>query len=158
MTPWLKRTLIGATAAALIVGTLAACGHRPHHGGWGSAPVSAADSAKWRERLLDRAGSELQLDDAQKAKLGVVFDRLREQRNAFVAGTPNPRAELRALVGGERFDKARAQALIEQKTDAIRAGAPQTLDALADFYDGLKPEQQARLREWMDKRGQRWRS
>ena len=34
--------------------------------------------------------------------------------------------------------------------EALRSG---TIDALADFYDSLRPEQQAKLREFMDKRG-----
>jgi periplasmic protein CpxP/Spy len=157
MKTWIKRTLIGVFSATVLVGGLAACGQRHH--GWSAGPVSAEDAAQWRERILDRAGKELQLDDAQKQKLGVVFDRLREQRNAMVGSTQNPRTELRALVSGEKFDKARAQALVDEKTNAIRGGSPQTIDALADFYDSLKPEQQAKLREWMDKRGHgRWRS
>jgi Spy/CpxP family protein refolding chaperone len=157
MKTWIKRSLVGLFGAAVLLGGIAACGHR--HEGWGGAQVSAEDAAKWRERLLERAGRELQLDDAQKLKLGVVFDRLREQRNAFVGSTQNPRAEMRALVSGERFDKAKARELVDAKTNAIRNGSPQTIDALADFYDSLKPEQQARLREWMDKRGHgRWRS
>jgi protein CpxP len=156
MKTWIKRSLIGLFGVSILVGGLAACGHRHH--GWGGAQVSAEDAAKWRERLLERAAKEMQLDGAQKQRLGVVFDRMREQRNALVASTPNPRAELRALLDGERFDKARAQALVDQKTHAIRAGSPQTIDALAEFYDGLKPEQQARLREFMDKRGRGWRS
>jgi protein CpxP len=156
MKTWIKRSLIGLFGVSILVGGLAACGHRHH--GWGGAQVSAEDAAKWRERLLERAAKEMQLDDAQKQRLGAVFDLMREQRNALVASTPNPRAELRALLDGERFDKARAQALVDQKTHAIRAGSPQTIDALAEFYDGLKPEQQARLREFMDKRGRGWRS
>lgn len=157
MKTWIKRSLIGLFGAALLAGGLAACGQ--HHHGWRGTQVSAEDAAKWRERLLERAGKELQLDDAQKLKLGVVFDKMREQRNAFVGSTQNPRAELRALVSGEKFDKARAQALVDEKTSAIRSGSPQTIDALADFYDSLKPEQQAKLREWMDQRGHgRWRS
>ncbi len=157
MKTWIKRTLIGLFGAAILVGGLAACGQRHH--GWGGAQVSAEDAAKWRGRLLERAGKELQLDDAQKQKLGLVFDRMREQRNALVGSTPNPRAELRALVDGERFDKARAQALVDEKTNALRAGSPQTIDALAAFYDSLKPEQQSKLREFMDKRGRHgWRS
>ena len=156
MKAWIKRTLIGLFGASLLVGGLTACGQRHH--GWGGAQVSAEDAAKWRERLLDRAAKELQLDDAQKQRLGVVFDRMREQRNALVGSTTNPRAELRALVSGERFDQARAQALIDEKTNAIRAGSPQTIAALAEFYDSLKPEQQQKLREFMDKRGRGWRS
>jgi periplasmic protein CpxP/Spy len=157
MKTWIKRTLFGLFGASILVGGLAACGHR-HHGWGGGTQISAEDAAKWRERMLERAGKELQLDEAQKQRLGVVFDRLREQRNALVGSTPDPRAELRALVDGDRFDKARAQALVDGKTNAIRAGSPQTIEALAAFYDGLKPEQQARLREFMDKRGRGWRS
>jgi len=153
---WIKRSLIGLFGAAILIGALAACGQRHH--GWGGTQISAEDAARWRERLLERAGKELRLDDAQKQRLGVVFDRMREQRNALVGSTLNPRAELRALVDGERFDKARAQALVDQKTNAIRAGSPQTIDAMAEFYDGLKPEQQQKLREFMDTRGRGWRS
>ena len=155
MKTWIRRTLIGALGAALLVGGLAACSHRYH--GFGSGPVSAEDAAKWRERVLERAGKELQLDDAQKQRLGLVFDRLREQRNALV-GTQSPRAEVRALIDGAQFDRTRAQALVDSKTDALRSGSPQLIAAFADFYDGLNPEQQQKLRAWMDKRGHRWRS
>jgi protein CpxP len=156
MKTWIKRSLIGLFGVSILVGGLAACGHRHH--GWGGTQISAEDAAKWRERLLERAGKELQLDDAQQQRLGVVFDRLREQRNAIAGSTQNPRAELRALIGGERFDSARAQALVDEKTNALRNGSPQTIAALAEFYDSLKPEQQQKLREFMDKRGRGWRS
>jgi periplasmic protein CpxP/Spy len=157
MKTWIKRTLIGLFGASILVGGLAACGHRHH--GWGGTPLSAEDAAKWRERLLERAGKELQLDDTQKQRLGTVFDKLREQRAALVGSTPNPRAELGALVSGERFDKARALALVDEKTNAMRSASPQTIDALAAFYDGLKPEQQQKLRDFMNKRGHGgWRS
>jgi periplasmic protein CpxP/Spy len=156
MKTWIKRTLFGLFGASILIGGLSACGQRHH--GWGGTQISAEDAAQWRERMLERAGKELQLDEAQKQRLGVLFDRLREQRNALVGSTPNPRAELRALVDGERFDKARAQALVDDKTNALRSGSPQTIEAMAAFYDSLKPEQQARLREFMDKRGRGWRS
>jgi Spy/CpxP family protein refolding chaperone len=157
MKTWIKRTLIGLFGAGVLLGGIAACSHRHH--GWGGTQLSAEDAAKWRGRMLDRAAKELQLDDAQKQRLGVVFDRMREQRNALVGSTSDPRAELRALVVGERFDKARAQALVDEKTGALRSGSPQTIDALAEFYDSLKPEQQQKVRDFMERRGHgRWRS
>jgi Spy/CpxP family protein refolding chaperone len=157
MKTWIKRTLIALFGASILVGGLAACGHRHH--GWGSTQLSAEDAAKWRERLLERAGKELQLDDTQKQRLGTVFDKMREQRAALVGTTTDPRAELGALVSGERFDKARALALVDEKTHAMRSASPQTIDALAAFYDGLKPEQQQKLRDFMGKRGHGgWRS
>jgi len=157
MKTWIKRTLIGLFGASILFGSLAACSHREH--GWSKSQMSAEDAAKWRERLLERAGKELQLDDAQKLALGGVFDKMREQRNALVGSTTDPRAELKALVSGERFDKARAQALVDEKTNAMRSASPQTIDALALFYDGLKPEQQQKLRDFMNRRGHGgWRS
>ena len=157
MKTWIKRTLIGLFGASLLVGGLVACGHR--HAGWGGEAWSAEDSGKWRERLLERAGKQLQLDAGQQERLGVVFDKMREQRNALLAGSAKPRDEMRALVATDRFDTARALALVEQKTDILRNQSPQTIEALAAFYDSLKPEQQQKLRDFMNQRGHgRWRS
>lgn len=155
MKPWIKRTLFGLLGATLVVGALSACGHRHHHGG-GMTTLSAEDSAKWRERLIERATKELQLDASQQQRLGVLFDKMREQRNALVGSTTNPRAEVGALIAGTTFDKARAQALVEEKTGAIRSKSPEVISATADFYDTLTPEQQQKLREFMSKRRGRW--
>jgi Spy/CpxP family protein refolding chaperone len=155
MKPWIKRTLFGLFGASLLAGGLSACGHR-HHGAdaW---QASAEETAKWRERALDRAGKELQLDDAQKQRLGVVFDSLREQRTALIGSTLNPRAEVGTLIKGDKFDAARAQALVEEKTGAIRGKSPEVIAAFAGFYDTLKPEQQQKLRDLLAKRHGGWR-
>ncbi|HSW08255.1 Spy/CpxP family protein refolding chaperone [Aquabacterium sp.] len=148
MRRWLKRTLIGLFGATLLVGGgLAACSH--HRYGHGSWPMSEADAAKLRERVIDKASRELQLDDAQRTRLGVLADAVKAQRNALVAGTPNPRADLQALVAGAQFDRAKAQALIEGKTSAVREHSPVLVTAFGDFYDSLRPEQQQKLREFM---------
>jgi len=155
MKTWLKRTLIGVFGASVLFGGFAAYSHRAHHG-HGCAAMSDEDAAKMKARLVEKAGSKLDLDAAQKAKLGTLADTLRTQRNGLVGTTTNPRAELQALVAGPTFDRARAQSLIETKTSAITTLSPQVIAAMGDFYDSLKPDQQARLREMMAGRG--WRS
>ena len=156
MKPWIKRTLFGLFGASILVGSLSACGHRQHDRGQMSQ-MSAEDSAKWRERLIERATKELQLDATQQQRLGVLFDKMREQRNALVGSTTNPRAEMGALIAGATFDKARAQTLIEQKTGAVREKSPEVIAATAEFFDTLKPEQQQKVREFLSKRhGRRW--
>ena len=154
MKTWIKRSLIGLFGASILLGGLAACGHR--HEGWGHGPISAEDAARWRERVLERAGKELQLDDTQKQRLGVVFDRLREQRNALVAGG-NPREELQSLVAGTSFDRAKAKSLVDAKTSVISAKSPELIAAFGDFYDSLRPEQQAKVREFMSRGRHGWR-
>ena len=156
MKTWLKRTLIGVFGATILVGGLAACSHRGAHGGYGWHAMNDEDAAKLKARLIEKAGSRLDLDDAQKAKLGVLADRLRAQRNALVGPTTDPRTELQSLVAGPTFDRAKAKSLVDAKTGAITAQSPEVIAAMADFYDSLKPEQQAKVREFMASRGRGW--
>ena len=157
MKTWIKRTLFGLFGATLLVGGLTACGHREHRAmNW--QPMNEADAAQMKAKMVERIGSKLDLDEAQKAKLGVLADKLREQRNALVGNTSDPRAEMASLVAGPTFDRAKAKSLVEAKTGAITSKSPEVIAAMADFYDSLKPEQQAKVREFMAKRGHRgWR-
>jgi periplasmic protein CpxP/Spy len=148
MRPWIKRTLFGVFGASILIGGLSACGHH-HGGGW---QMSEADSAKMRERMIERASSKLDLDATQKQKLGVLADKLKEQRMALVGATTDPRAELQALVAGPKFERERAQSLVEAKTGALRSKSPEVIAAAGDFFDSLKPEQQQKVRELLSKR------
>jgi periplasmic protein CpxP/Spy len=148
MRPWIKRTLYGVFGASILIGGLSACGHH-HGGGW---QMSEADSAKMRERMIERASSKLDLDATQKQKLGVLADKLKEQRMALVGATTDPRAELQALVAGPKFERERAQGLVEAKTGALRSKSPEVIAAAGDFFDSLKPEQQQKVRELLGKR------
>jgi Spy/CpxP family protein refolding chaperone len=150
MKPWIRRSLIGLAAVTALVGTVAAFSHRHWHGhDWHA--MSEEDAARIKARLIEKAGRKLELDDAQKARLGVLADKLREQRNALVGGTPDPRAELQALIGGPIFDRERATRLLQDKTGALQARSPEVIAALADFYDSLRPEQQAEVRAWLER-------
>lgn len=148
MNRWLKRTLFGIFGASIVLGGLSACGHRGPQGDWST---SDADAAKWRERILDRAGRELQLDAAQKQRLAVLAEKLREQRQALV-GSTDPRRDFQALLAGASFDRAHAQALVEAKTTALREKSPEVIAAAGDFFDSLRPEQQQQVRDFLARR------
>ncbi len=152
MKTWIKRTLITLAGALALGGTVAACAHRNHHG-W--RQISAADAMDMKNKVVDRVGSKLNLDTAQKAKLGTLADRLREGRNAVVRSSADPRAELQALMAGPTFDRNKASSLIAGKVAAVTTQSPAVVAAMADFYDSLKPEQQAQVREFLKQRGQR---
>lgn len=154
MKTWMKRTLIGVFGATALLGGLAACSHHMH-APWASAGMSEADQARWRERMVERAGSKLDLDAAQKAKLSALADTLATQRKQVMGGGADPRAEFQALLAGERFDRARAQALVEAKTNALREASPAVIAAAADFYDSLKPAQQEQVRSLLARGGHR---
>ena len=151
MKPWIKRTLFGLFGVSLLVGGLTACGHRHGYG----ANATPEQAAEFRGKMVDRVSSKLDLDAAQKQKLTVLGDKLHEQRLAMMGASKDPRADLKALVAGDKFDKTRAQALVTEKTAAVTGKSPEVIAALADFYDSLNPAQQQKVREFMDKRG-RW--
>ncbi|MDP3888157.1 Spy/CpxP family protein refolding chaperone [Hydrogenophaga sp.] len=153
MKTWIKRTLIGLTTATVVLGGLTACGSRGDHArGWSDERVT-----EMRGKAIERISSKLELNAEQKQKLGVLADQMIAQRKAFRGEGADPRADIQALVAGEKFDRAKAQALLDQKTAAVQGNAPKVLAALADFYDSLNAEQQKQVREKLDKRGHgRW--
>jgi Spy/CpxP family protein refolding chaperone len=148
----IKRTLIGIFGVTLLVGGLTACGHRPHDYG---ASMTAEQYAQKRDKMVDRVASKLDLNEDQKKRLTTLGDKLYEQRTALVGQTKDPRAEMKALVAGDKFDAARAQTLINDKTVALQTKSPEVIAALADFYNSLNPAQQQKVRDYMEGRG-RW--
>ncbi len=93
MKHWIKRTLFGLFGASILVGGLSACGHHRH--GFG-ANMSAEDQAQMRGKIIERVASKLDLNADQQQRLGVLADKLQEQRAALIGKTTNPRAEMQA--------------------------------------------------------------
>lgn len=149
MKSWIRKTLLAVLGGTLLVGGLGACSGRHENRGWNA---SAEEQAKYRSKMVERVSSKLDLNEQQKTKLNVLADKLQEQRQAFRGKTTDPRAELQALVAGDKFDRARAQSLVNEKTTAITGKSPEVIAALGDFYDSLNPTQQAKVREYMQKR------
>ena len=149
MKSWIKRTLVGLFGASIMVGGLAACsgGHYHRHGA-----MTPEKMAEMRGKVVERVSSKLDLSEAQKQKLNTLADKLQAQRTALVGKTADPRAEVQAIVAGDKFDRARAQALLDEKTRVVQASSPEVITALADFYDSLNPDQQHKVRELMQRR------
>jgi len=149
MKPWIKRTFFGALGLTALAGGLAACGH--HHGGYSDERVT-----EMRGKAVERVAGKLDLNAEQKQKLNLLADELLAQRKAIKGdGTP-PRAAMGTLIAGEKFDRSRAQTLVDEKTRAIQAGAPKLVTAMADFYDSLNAAQQKELREKLQERRHWW--
>ncbi len=150
MKRWIKRSLFALFGFSVLVAGLSACGHRNHEFG---TQLSAEEYSQKRDKIVDKAASKLDLNDDQKKRLATLGDKLYEQRTALIGQTKDPRAEMKALVAGATFDKARAQTLVTEKTTALQTRSPEVIAALADFYDSLNPAQQQKVREFMQHRG-----
>ena len=148
MKPWIKKALMGIFGASIAVGGLTACSSGYHHRG----PMSTEKIAEVRSKVVERVSSKLDLSAVQKQKLNVLADKMEAQRAAFLGKAADPRAEMQAIVAGDKFDRARAQALLEEKTRAVQANSPEVITALANFYDSLNAGQQQKVRELMQRR------
>lgn len=152
MKPWIKKSLIAVFGASIVLGGLTACGSRGDHaGGWSDERVT-----EMRGKALDRVSDKLELNDAQKQKLGVLADELIAQRKAWRAQGSDPRAEVKALMANEKFDRSGAQGLLERRTQQVQGAGPKVIAAFGDFYDSLNPTQQQQVRERLNKRGHGW--
>lgn len=150
MKTWIKRSLIGFLGAGILVGGISACSHRHQRHGMGQEVES-----RYQSKFIERVNDELKLSEVQKQHLTALAQRVREQRRALVGTTTDPRAELQTLIAGSQFDRARALAIVEEKTTALRGKSPEVIAATADFFDSLNPEQQQKLRDHLSRR-QRW--
>jgi Spy/CpxP family protein refolding chaperone len=146
----LKKILLGLAGGALVLGTLSACSGR--HSGHGSE----ADQAKFQGRMVEMATKKLDLTEPQKQQLTVLADKLQQQRAALMGANKDPRAELQALLAGPKLDKSKAQALLDEKTGAIKSKSPEVIAAAAEFYDSLSPAQQQQIRDLMSRRRHGW--
>ena len=153
MRSWIKRTLFGLFGATVLLGGLTACGHRYGHERFSA--MSTEEKAEYRKRAVDRVASRLELNAEQRAKLDALAVKLQEQ-GAALRGTSDPRAEVRSLVAGEKFEREKAQALVGGKVAAVNAKSPEVIAAFGDFYDSLSPAQQGKVRDFLDRRRHGW--
>ncbi len=151
MKPWIKRSLIVLTSATVVIGGLTACGSRGEHArGWSDDRITEV-----RGKAIEKISDRLDLNADQKAKLGVLADQMIASRKAF-RGNTDPRTDLQALVAGDKFDRSKAQQMLDQKTRVLQGSGPKVLAAFGDFYDSLNSEQQQQVREKLERRGHGW--
>jgi protein CpxP len=146
MKTWIRRVLVGGVAVGVALGGLTACGTRGGTG-YGEGRWSESRIVEMRGKAIERIGRELELDAAQRGKLEALADEMLAARKVMRGHSAAPRAEMAALVSGERFDRQRANALLAEKTQAAQASGPKVIAAMGEFYDSLNPAQQAKVRD-----------
>ena len=111
------------------------------------------------EWMSKRISHRLDLSDTQEIELANLksslfdrFDAVRVQRGAI-------QEDVLSLLDSE-FDQQKAKQLIDQRIAAINENTPALISAFAGFYDQLDADQQAQIREMierrMSRRGARW--
>jgi Spy/CpxP family protein refolding chaperone len=151
---WFKRTLAGAAAhGGPAAFSLAA--QAWHHGrhGWGGTDDEAP--GRWRERVVERVAHRLGLDDEQRERFALLYERLRELRQAL-RGRSDLRKDVASLVQDGAFDRWYAQDLVNARIQALRDKSPLVISAMAEFYDALRPAQQQKVRDLLARTPSGW--
>ncbi|MDZ4076614.1 MAG: Spy/CpxP family protein refolding chaperone [Hylemonella sp.] len=152
MKPWIKRSLIALTSATVVFGGLTACSSRGDHArGWSDERVT-----EMRGKAVEKISEKLELNAGQKAKLEALADEMVASRKVMRGESGDVRTDLQALIAGDKFDRSKAQQMLDQKTRALQGSGPKVLAAFGDFYDSLNPEQQKQVRERLERRGHGW--
>ncbi len=152
MKPWIKRSLIALTSATVVFGGLTACGSRGDHArGWSDERIT-----EMRGKAVEKISDKLELNAGQKAKLEVLADEMIASRKVMRGESGDVRNDLKSLIAADKFDRSKAQQMLDQKTQALQGSGPKVLAAFGDFYDSLNPEQQKQVRERMERRGHGW--
>ena len=108
--------------------------------------------AEVRTKVVSKISKKLALTSAQHLKLDGLANEILAQRTAFRGEGTALRVGIPALIQGDKFDRTRAQAMLDQKTNAIQAHGPKVVAALGDFYDSLTVEQQKEVRSLQQQR------
>lgn len=135
----LTRIAIISSALVVAAGSLAACGY--HH-------KTPEERAEW---MVEKVADRLDLNDTQKQKLDVVKIEMMKLRNEFKGEQEKTREQVLGIVSQTTLDQDTLLSMINARTQAVSNNAPQIVAALGDFYDNLNPEQQAEVREKIEK-------
>ena len=132
-------TLAVLTGGALVVS--AACAGHGH--GW-LTPERVKALLSWHvDDLLD----DLDADDAQRAKVQALADKLLASGQALHAEGPAVHAAIVDAWGKDEPDVARLHAIADERVDALRGFAHQAVDASIELHAILTPEQRSALTE-----------
>jgi len=133
-----SKIIIAAISSIVLVSGLAACGH--HH-----SPKERADY------MMEKISDKLDLTAPQISQLEQLKNELMNARQSMLAERGTVHSEMNELLSQPTLDQERALKLVRDQTESINQKAPQIITAFAGFYDSLNPEQQAVIREKVQK-------
>lgn len=100
---------------------------------------------------IERLAEDLDLDDAQLARVETIREILHEHRDSHVAEREEHFARLRAAVETGEVDDAEVHSRIDEKIEEIRALAHRVADEAIALVRSLEPEQRERAVERLDR-------
>ena len=108
------------------------------------------DPTKMADHMIERVSEELDLSGNQAQLLRDLGEQLLKMKVQVVQDMGVDRQAVRGMIAADRFDQAKALALLNAKATSIQSNAPSVIAALGTFFDSLTPEQKAQITQHMD--------
>ncbi|MBC2710574.1 MAG: Spy/CpxP family protein refolding chaperone [Desulfosarcina sp.] len=139
-----KNVLIVITLCALLlIGSVAACKHGHHPGGFDEFDMAAA---------TDRIASRLDLTESQKADLKQIAREIADKAKAMHTDHESRHQELADLVRQDVIGRDVVDQLITDKMEKMRAMADFAAERLIAFHGTLTPEQRETIAAHIENR------
>jgi Spy/CpxP family protein refolding chaperone len=103
------------------------------------------------DHFTQKITKKLDLNDEQKARLNTLKDEIFTVRKEMQGNREMTRNIVRNLLNAPKLDQDKAVAIVNGHVKDINVQAPRVIAALGGFWDSLNPEQQAKVREKMEK-------
>ena len=123
----------------------------------GASAYAQRGDGDHQNRMIERIGSKLDLDDNQNAALATFAAKMFETRQLMKGEGGDLRAQMTELVVADTFDQGKALEMINERAAALQANAPDLVAAAAVFFDGLNAEQKQTVQSFSEKSGRRHR-
>ena len=101
--------------------------------------------------MVEPVSEKLEFDQSQQAALTVLVAEISETREMMRGDVDNLRASIGPMITAETFDQGTALSMIEQRTPAVQAQAPELVASAATFIDGLSSEQKADIASFLER-------
>ncbi len=123
----------------------------------GASAYAERGGENHHNRMIEKIGSKLDLDDNQDAALQTFAAEMMETRQLMKGDSGNLREEMAGLITADTFDQGKALTMINERAAALQANAPELVAAAAVFFDGLNAEQKEKIQSFAEKAGRRHR-
>ena len=107
---------------------------------------------KRAQHIMDKVTKKLSLNAEQKDKLAIAKDAALALHQQMHQGKETLGQDIMSVVSNETLNETLILERINAKTEAVQAGAPELVAALAGFYNSLDVEQQAKVRKKLEKK------
>lgn len=138
----LRKSLVLATVGLIAIAGLAGCRRGAH---------LIRNPEKRVEWIVNHISKELDLNDAQKAKLKIMAQDIKAKHKAMRAENAQNFDQFTAQIRKDKLDMNVINSLIDKKHETMQQIRPFALEKLTEFHAMLTPEQRNKLADKMEK-------